>query len=52
MTARVSIDPEVSGGKLTVTGTHVSVEDVLGCLDYAARLAGHRVTFHPCAPDA
>lgn len=66
----IGIDPEVNGGKPTVSGTRISVqtvlghlsagdsiedvldayprltrEDVLACLEYAARLAGHSVTF-------
>lgn len=58
MGGRISIDLEVDGGKPTVTGTRVSVQTVLGhlsagdsvkdvltCLEYAARLAGQRVTF-------
>lgn len=74
MSGRVSIDPEINGGKPTVTGTRVSVqtvlghlsagdsvedvldayprltrEDVLACLEYAARLAGHSVTFEKIA---
>ncbi|MEF2276737.1 DUF433 domain-containing protein [Deinococcus sp. YIM 134068] len=74
MNGRISIDPEVNGGKPTVTGTRVSVqtvlghlsagdrvedvldayprltrEDVLACLEYAARLAGHSVTFEKIA---
>lgn len=47
--SRISIDLEVNGDKLTVTGTRVSVEAVLACLEYAARLAGHKVTFEKIA---
>ena len=32
MSGRISIDPEVNGGKPTVTGTRVSVQTVLGHL--------------------
>ncbi|BDP42842.1 hypothetical protein DAETH_28110 [Deinococcus aetherius] len=32
MNGRISIDPEVNGGKPTVTGTRVSVQTVLGHL--------------------
>ena len=74
MIERIAIDPEINGGKPTVTGTRISVqtvlghlsagdsvedvldayprlrsEDVLACLEYAARLAGHPVTFEKIA---
>ena len=70
----IAIDPEINGGKPTVSGTRISVqtvlghlsagdsiqdvldaysrlgrEDVLACLEYAARLAGHAVTFEKIA---
>ncbi|CAM3800854.1 DUF433 domain-containing protein [Deinococcus frigens] len=70
----IAIDPEINGGKPTVTGTRISVQtvlghlsagdsiedvldaysrlsrqDVLACLEYAARLAGHAVTFEKIA---
>lgn len=76
MTARISLDPEINGGKPTVIGTRISVqtvlghlsagdeisdvlgaysrltrEDVLACLEYAARLSGHAVTFEPVSID-
>jgi uncharacterized protein (DUF433 family) len=74
MSQHISLDPEINGGKPTVTGTRISVqtvlghlsagdemqdvldayprltrEDVLACLEYAARLAGHIVTFEKIA---
>ena len=32
MTGRISIDPEINGGKPTVAGTRISVQTVLGHL--------------------
>ena len=70
MSEHIGIDPDINGGKPTVTGTRISVQtvlghlsagdeiqdvlaayrrltraDVLACLEYAAQLAGHAVTF-------
>lgn len=74
MRERISLDPEINGGKPTVAGTRISVQTVLGhlsagdemqdvldahprlmredalaYLEYAARLAGHIVTFEKIA---